>query len=76
MLDEILAGFQFPIAEIRPFYQKLSFWGLLTAIDSILWLCLILKNKTDVGPSDKVVQLIEAHSLHTLFAVFENHLIF
>jgi len=36
-------------------------------------LCLIFKNKTDVGPSDNVVQLIKAHSLHTLFAVFEKN---
>jgi len=41
--------------------------------DRILKLCLILKNKTDVGPCDNVVQLIKAHSLHTLFAVFEKN---
>ncbi len=31
------------------------------------------KNKTDVGPGDNVVQLIKAHSLHTLFHVFEKN---
>jgi len=31
-----------------------------------------LGNKTDVGLSDNVVQLIKAHSLHTLFPVFEK----
>jgi hypothetical protein len=41
--------------------------------DSILSLCLIFENKTDVGPGDNVVQLIKAHSLHTLFAVFEKN---
>ncbi len=36
-------------------------WGLF----------LNLENKTDVGPSDNLVQLIKAHSLHSLSAVFE-----
>ena len=36
-----------------------------------LWL--IFGNKTDVGLSDNFVQLIKAHSLHTLFAVFEKN---
>jgi hypothetical protein len=36
-------------------------------------LCLTFGNKADVGPGDKVVQLIKAHSLHTLFAVFEKN---
>jgi len=31
---------------------------------------LILENKTDTGPCDNFVQLIKAHCLHTLFAVF------
>jgi len=39
----------------------------------ILRLCLILENKTDVNPSDKVFRLIKGHSLHTLFAVFEKN---
>ena len=71
-----MAGFQFPIAEIRLFYQKLSLKGLLTEVDSFLRLCSIFENKTDVGPSDNVVQLIKAHSLHTSFAVFEKKLKF
>jgi hypothetical protein len=36
-------------------------------------LCLIFKNKTDVGPSDNVVQLVKAHILHILFVVFEKN---
>jgi len=48
-LDKILVEFQFLIAEIRLFYQKLSFSGLFINSDSILGLCLILENKTDVG---------------------------
>jgi len=43
--------------------RTLSFWRL----------CLIFENEIDVGPSDNVVQLIEAHSLHTLFAIFEKN---
>jgi hypothetical protein len=65
-------GFQFAIAEIRLFYQKLLFEEKSINSDRILWLCLIFENKTDVGPGDNVVQLIKAHSLHTLFAVFEK----
>ena len=70
--DKILAGFQFLIAEIQPLYQKFSFSRLFHRLWRILWLCLIKKNKTDVGPSDIVIQLIKAHSLHTLFAIFEK----
>ena len=37
ILDKILAGFQFPIAEIWPFYQKWSFFELFYGlIDSFL----------------------------------------
>jgi len=39
----------------------------------IIKLCLIFENKTDVGLSDNVVQLIKAHSLHTLFAVLKKN---
>ena len=39
----------------------------------VLRLCLIFENKTEVGSSENVVQLIKAHSLHTLFAVFEKN---
>jgi hypothetical protein len=41
--------------------------------DRILKIRLILKNKTDVGSCENIVQLIKAHSLHTLFAVFEKN---
>ncbi len=34
------------------------------------------ENKTDAGPSDNVVQLIKAQSLHTLFAFFDKNRIF
>jgi hypothetical protein len=45
----------------------------LTAVDAILKLCLILKSRTYVGLNDNVVQLIKAHSLHTLFTVLEKN---
>jgi hypothetical protein len=34
---------------------------------------LFFENKTIAGSSDNVVQLAKAHSLHTLFAVFEKN---
>jgi hypothetical protein len=37
--------------------------------DRILWLCLDLENKIDVGLSDIVIQLIKAPSLNTLFVI-------
>jgi hypothetical protein len=74
-----LAGFQHAITEIRHIiknYHFRSYYSTLSAVDSILSFCLILENKTDVDPSDNVVQLIKAHSLHTLSAVSEKIEIF
>ena len=72
MLDKILNGLLFPITGIRLFYQKLLFLGCPTDSDRISRLCLIFEKKTGVDPSDNVVQLIKAHSLHILFAIFEK----
>ncbi len=55
------------------FIKNYRFKGFLTTVDSILGLCLIFENKTDVDPGDNVVQLIKAHSLHILFADFEKN---
>ncbi len=52
--------------------KKCIFSSNAEDFDSFWRLCLIFENETNVGPSDNVVQLIEAHSLHTLFAVFEK----
>jgi hypothetical protein len=53
--------------------KNLHFSSKEQDFDSIIRFCLIFENKTDVGPSENVVQLIKAHSLHTLFAVFEKN---
>jgi len=61
------------------FIKNYCFRGIpwtLTAVDNVLRLCLIFENETDVGPNDNVVQLIKAHSFHTLFVVFENFTIY
>ena len=67
MLDKIWVGFQFPVAEIKLFYQKLPFLGYLIDSDRISRLCLIFENKTGVDPSDNVVQLIKAQFAHIVF---------
>jgi hypothetical protein len=55
------------------FRQKRYFSSSTQAFDSILKLRLNVENKTYVGQCDNVVPLIKAHSLHTLFAVFEKN---
>jgi hypothetical protein len=50
--------------------KKLHFLSNEQDFDRIINLYRIFENKTDVGSGDNIIQLIKAHSLHTLFAVF------
>jgi len=65
--------FNFLSLRFSLFIKNYHFWDIPSNLDRILIICSVLKNKTNVGPGDNVVQLIKTHSLHTLFAVFGEY---